>query len=109
VDSRLIFRDKDFEHLRVSPTLIRPRSADKEMTMSQRNALMIFGAILVVVGILGFAIPVLTTQRTEEVARIGDLKLQATHDTSYRVPPLASGAVLTVGLILLGAGLYQRR
>jgi hypothetical protein len=67
------------------------------------------GLILVVVGILGFAIPVFTTQKTEDVVRIGDLKIQSTEDTSHRIPQLLSGGVLVLGMILLGNSLYQKR
>jgi uncharacterized membrane protein YidH (DUF202 family) len=70
---------------------------------------MIIGVILVVVGLLGFAIPVFTTQQTKEVARIGDLKLQNTEDTSHSIPPILSGGVLVLGVILIGASLYQKR
>jgi hypothetical protein len=70
---------------------------------------MIIGVVLVVAGVLGFAIPVFTTQQTKEVARIGDLTLQNTEDTSHRIPQILSGSVLVLGAILIGAGLYQRR
>ena len=77
--------------------------------MGRTNGLMIIGVILVVVGLLGFAIPVFTTQKTEEVARIGNLKLQNTEDTSHRIPPIFSGGVLVLGVILIGTSLYQKR
>ena len=77
--------------------------------MGRTNGLVIIGAILVVVGLLGFAIPVFTTQKTEEVARIGNLKLQNTEDTSHRIPPIFSGGVLVLGMILIGTSLYQKR
>lgn len=38
-----------------------------------RNGLVAVGAILAVLGLLGFAIPVATTQETKEVLKIGDL------------------------------------
>ena len=77
--------------------------------MGRTNGLMIIGVILVVVGLLGFAIPVFTTQKTEEVARIGNLKLQNTEDTSHRIPAILSGGVLVLGLIVIGTSLYQKR
>ena len=77
--------------------------------MGRMNGLMIIGVILVVAGVLGFAIPVFTTQQTKEVARIGDLKLQNTEDTSHSIPPILSGGVLVLGIILIGASLYQKR
>ena len=77
--------------------------------MGRMNGLVITGLILVLVGVLGFAIPVFTTQKTEEVARIGSLKLQNTEDTSHSIPPILSGGALVLGIILIGASLYQRR
>lgn len=73
------------------------------------NALMISGAVLVLLGLLAFAIPVFTTQQTTDVARIGDLKLQTTESRSYAIPPLVSGGALILGVVLIGAGFYQKR
>jgi hypothetical protein len=73
------------------------------------NGLVISGAVLVILGLLGFAIPVFTTPRTEEVARVGDLKLETTRSTSHVVPPLLSGGALALGVVLIGAGLYRKR
>ena len=70
---------------------------------------MIGGIVLVILGVLGFAIPIFTTQQTTDVARIGDLKLQATESKSYVIPPIASGAALLVGIVLIGAAVYQKR
>ena len=77
--------------------------------MGRMNGLLMVGVILVVAGVLGFAIPVFTTQQTKEVARIGDLKLQNTEDTSHRIPPILSGGALVLGIVLIGASLYQKR
>lgn len=77
--------------------------------MKQMNGLTLFGVILIAVGVLGLAIPIFTTQKTDTVARVGDLKLQATEDVSHHVPPLLSGGALVLGLVLAGAGLNQKR
>ena len=81
----------------------------RERPMGRMNGLMMVGVILVIAGVLGFAIPVFTTQQTKEVARIGDLKLQNTEDTSHRIPPILSGGALVLGIVLIGASLYQKR
>jgi hypothetical protein len=77
--------------------------------MKQMNGPLLIGAVLLIVGLFGLAIPVFTTQKTDTVARIGDLKIQATEDTSHNIPPLVSGGVLILGMVLIGAGLYQKR
>jgi len=73
------------------------------------RGLTIGGAVLVLLGLLAFAVPVFTTQQTSDVARIGDLKLQTMQSRSFVIPPLLSGGVLVLGVVLIGAGFYQRR
>lgn len=70
---------------------------------------MTVGLVLIVAGLLGFAIPVFTTRSTETVARIGDLKLQSTEDTSHRIPQFLSGGAVVLGLIIVGIGANQKR
>lgn len=77
--------------------------------MERMNGLVAIGAIMVFAGIVGFAIPVFTTQSTETVAKIGDLKLQSTEDTSHRIPQMLSGGVLVLGLVLMGTGIARKR
>jgi len=74
-----------------------------------RSPLTIGGAILILLGLIGFAIPIFTTQQTTDVARIGDLKIQTTESTSHVIPPIVSSGALVVGVLLLGAGLFQKR
>ena len=66
------------------------------------------GAILIVLGILGLAIPYFTTRHTDEVARVGDLKLQSTETESHSIPPAAAGGVLVVGLMFFALGYFRR-
>jgi hypothetical protein len=73
------------------------------------KGLTIAGAVLVVLGLLGFAIPIFTTQQTKDVARVGDLKLQTTESTSHVIPPFLSGGALVLGIVLIGVGYYQKR
>ena len=77
--------------------------------MGRTYGLMILGVVLVVAGLLGFAIPVFTTHQTRDVARIGELKIQTTEDTPHIIPPLLSGGVLMLGVILIGVSVYQKR
>ena len=73
------------------------------------SALMIVGAVFVLLGLLALAIPVFTTHQTTDVARIGDLKLQTTENKSYVIPPFVAGGALVLGIVLIGAGFYQDR
>ncbi|PKU23080.1 hypothetical protein [Telmatospirillum siberiense] len=73
------------------------------------NTLIISGILLAFLGIVGFAIPVFTTQQTKDVARVGDLQIQTQEDTSHVIPPLVSGGALILGIVLVSGGLYRRR
>lgn len=73
------------------------------------SGLMLAGVVLVLLGLVGFAIPIFTTQQTKDVAKLGDLKLQTTESTSHVVPPMLSGGALVLGIVLIGAGFYQKR
>ena len=68
-----------------------------------------FGALLVILGILGLATPVFTTSQTKDVAQLGDLKIQSTEPSTHVVPRALSTGALVLGVVLIGAGLYQRR
>ena len=67
------------------------------------------GALLTLLGILGLAAPVFTTSQTKDVVNLGDLKIQSTEHSTHVVPEALSAAALVLGVLLLGAGLYQRR
>jgi drug/metabolite transporter (DMT)-like permease len=67
------------------------------------------GAVLAFLGILGLAIPVFTTSQTKDVAQLGDLKVQSTQQSTHVVPQALSAGALVLGVVLIGAGLYQKR
>jgi hypothetical protein len=72
------------------------------------NMIVIAGAILVLVGIAGLAMPVFDTTQNKEVAHIGDLHVDAKESTTHFIPPLVSGGALVLGMILIGGGLMRR-
>ena len=67
------------------------------------------GALLALLGILGLAVPVFTTAQTKDVVNLGDLKIQSTEQSTHVVPQALSVGALVLGIVLIGAGLYQRR
>ena len=79
------------------------------MGRSSVGMLVIVGAVLAVVGLAGIAVPYFTTQQTKDVAKLGDLKIQSTQDTGHTIPPLLSEGVLALGVVMMGAGIMQRR
>jgi hypothetical protein len=60
-------------------------------------------------GLIGFAIPIFSTQETKDVVAIGDLKIQTTQTTAHSISPLLSGSSLVLGILMIGAGLYRKR
>jgi hypothetical protein len=66
------------------------------------------GAALVLLGLLAMAVPYFTTTQTKDVAKIGDLSIQSKQETGHSIPPLVSGGMLVIGVVMLGAGLMKR-
>ncbi len=73
------------------------------------NVITIFGAVLALAGVAAFAIPQFSTHQTEEVAHIGDLKVQAQEETPHTIPPLVSGAAIVIGIVMIGAGVMRQQ
>jgi hypothetical protein len=70
--------------------------------------LVVLGAILLVLGVLGLAMPVFTTTQNKDVAKLGDLKIQAKESDTHVIPPIAAGGILAIGAIVLGIGALNR-
>ena len=73
------------------------------------TTLMVVGALLVLLGLTGLAIPYFTTDQTTNVAQIGDLKLQAREETPHNIPPPISEGAVVLGVILIAGGFYRGR
>jgi len=75
---------------------------------SSKNALLIVGALLALLGLAGLVIPTFSTEKTSDVASIGNLKLQTQQKQFYDVPAPVAGGVLALGVVLMVGGLYRR-
>ena len=73
------------------------------------KSIMGLGVVLALLGIIGLAIPAFTTSQTKEVAKLGDLKVQTTEQTSHTIPQSLSFGALGLGLILIAAGTFMKR
>jgi hypothetical protein len=71
------------------------------------KGIVLAGSVVALLGLLGLAIPVFSTSQTKDVAKIGDLKIQANEETSHVVPPMLAGGVLVIGLVMVGAGFLK--
>lgn len=76
---------------------------------SSMSALMIAGAVLALLGIVGLAIPEFTTEHTNQVAKVGPVQVNATEHDTHFVPPVVAGGALVLGVVLIGAGFMRRR
>jgi hypothetical protein len=72
------------------------------------KGLLLLGVALAILGLVGLAMPVFTTTQTKDVAHVGGLHVQADEQTSHVVPPLVSGGLIVLGLVLIGAGVLNR-
>jgi hypothetical protein len=66
------------------------------------------GAVLAIAGLLLLAYPFFTTQQTKEVAHVGPLHVEENEQQTHMIPPILSGAILAVGVVLLAGGLMRR-
>jgi hypothetical protein len=73
------------------------------------KGILLIGAALALLGLIGFAMPIFTTTDTKSVAKIGDLSIQAKEETPHTIPPLVSGGLLAIGVVLMGAGMLNRQ
>ena len=73
------------------------------------KAIILLGAPLGSLGVLGLAIPIFTTSQTKDVVILGGLKIHRTVQSMHVIPPALSASALVLGVVLIFAGLYQRR
>lgn len=72
------------------------------------NKMAAIGAIVLVLGAGGLAYPYFTTQHTEDLAKVGDLKLQTTEKDHHHIPQALAGTLLVLGVVMLSAGLIKK-
>ena len=58
--------------------------------------LLLAGAIILLLGVAGVAVPYFTTEQTRNVANVGPLHVQATEQQSHVIPPLLSDTAVVV-------------
>jgi hypothetical protein len=73
------------------------------------KGIVLFGAILALLGLIAFAIPSFKTEKTQDVVKLGDLKVQAKNEEPHVIPPILSEGAMLLGIVLIGAGLVMNR
>jgi hypothetical protein len=71
------------------------------------KTIVLAGAAILLLGLVGFAIPVFNTQQTKQVAQIGDVHVNANETQSHVIPPLLSEGAISLGAVLLVVGLVK--
>ncbi|MEA2678583.1 MAG: hypothetical protein QOK03_305, partial [Candidatus Binataceae bacterium] len=51
------------------------------------KGILLIGAALALLGLVGLAMPIFHTTDTKSVAKIGDLSIQAKEETPHTIPP----------------------
>ena len=72
------------------------------------RSLLLAGAVILLLGIAGIAVPYFTTEQTKDVADVGPLHVHATEQKTHVIPPLLSEAAIVVGAVLMGAAFLRR-
>jgi hypothetical protein len=67
------------------------------------------GGLLLLMGILGLAIPRFTTSHTTDLASVGDITFQNKTISHHMISQPLTIAVLLLGVALIGAGAYARQ
>jgi uncharacterized membrane protein YidH (DUF202 family) len=68
----------------------------------------VIGVVLIVLGVLGFALGGLKFKRKEKVADLGPLEVSQSHTERIPIAPVAAGAALVAGIILVVVGSGRR-
>lgn len=73
------------------------------------KSIVVFGAVIALLGLIAFAMPSFNTNETRDVAKLGDLKLQANTEETHFIPPLLSEGAILLGVLIIGAGVLTSR
>ena len=76
---------------------------------TKMKAIVLFGAVLALLGLIAFAIPSFNTEETKDVVKFGDLRVQAKTEELHFIPPIVSGGAMVLGILLIGAGMVMNR
>ncbi|MEW6441780.1 MAG: DUF3185 domain-containing protein [bacterium] len=69
----------------------------------------ILGIVLIVLGLLGFIFGGISFQQEEEVADLGPLEVEKEETRTIPITPLASGAAVIAGIVLVVVDTRRKR
>ena len=73
------------------------------------RSLTTIGVILIILGVLGFAIPRIVVTEERTVLDVGPIEVQAEQERSIPIPDVAAGVAVVAGLVMVVAGSGSRR
>jgi len=73
------------------------------------KSIIILGAVIALAGLVGFAAPSFNTEKTQDVVKFGDLKVQAKTEQPHVIPPVLSEGAIVLGVLLIAAGVVMNR
>jgi drug/metabolite transporter (DMT)-like permease len=73
------------------------------------RSVVIVGAAIALLGLIAFALPSFNTEKTQDVVKFGDLKVQAKTEQPHVIPPILSEGAIVLGVLLIGAGVMMNR
>jgi hypothetical protein len=73
------------------------------------KAITVVGIVIALTAMIAMASPAFTTAQTKDIAKIGDVKLQSTEESTHVIPMALSVSLLAFGLVLVGAGVYTKQ
>jgi drug/metabolite transporter (DMT)-like permease len=73
------------------------------------RSVILFGAMLALLGLVAFAMPSFNTEETRDVVKLGDVKVQAKTEEPHFIPPIVSEGAMILGILLIGAGVVMNR
>jgi drug/metabolite transporter (DMT)-like permease len=73
------------------------------------RSVVIVGAAIALLGLIAFALPSFNTEKTQDVVKFGDLKVQAKTEQPHVIPPILSEGAIVLGVLLIGAGVVMNR
>ena len=72
------------------------------------NVITLVGLILIVIGVIAFAVGGITYTTQEEVADIGPIQIEVERERDVPLPPLFGGIAIVSGIVLVVIGARGR-
>lgn len=74
-----------------------------------KSRLVVAGATLALLGVLALAIPMVTTQESKDLIKLGETKLVVKEEDTVVIPPYVAWAGIFLGVAFITAGAIRNR